>query len=205
MFLSRLKMPLGDPAAQRLLADPYELHRALMAAFPPKAGRVLFRVEPLGRTETQACVLVQSTTQPHWGPERLPPSMVSDVKPYHPVLTVGQRLRFRLRANPTVRRKFTDRAEGLRVGVVGEERQRAWLEAKGKAAGFQPEGVVVIDEGQMTGRKPTGDHRLIFQSVRYEGALSVTDAELLLAAVARGIGSGKAFGFGLLSVARASP
>jgi CRISPR system Cascade subunit CasE len=42
---------------------------------------------------------------------------------------------------------------------------------------------------------------LRFGAVLFEGRLEVTDRELFLTALREGIGSGKAFGFGLLSVA----
>jgi CRISPR system Cascade subunit CasE len=44
--------------------------------------------------------------------------------------------------------------------------------------------------------------RLTFGDVVFDGRLVVTDAALFRATLERGIGSGKAFGFGLLSVAR---
>jgi CRISPR system Cascade subunit CasE len=204
MFLSRLVFPLATPAAQRLLADPYALHRALMAAFPPRAGRVLFRIELPSRAAADACILVQSTSQPAWGPDRLPQGAAAEVKRFDPAFRAGQRLRFRLRANPTLRKKVPDRPGGIRVGLVGEERLRTWLEGKGRAAGFRPDGFLTINEGQIAGRKPDG-RALTFQSVRFEGVLTVTDPERFAAALTSGIGSAKAFGFGLLSVARAGP
>jgi CRISPR system Cascade subunit CasE len=60
----------------------------------------------------------------------------------------------------------------------------------------------VINEGQAVGRKPPGPHRMTFQSVRFEGLLTVIDPERFCQTLAAGIGSAKAFGFGLLSVAR---
>jgi CRISPR system Cascade subunit CasE len=42
----------------------------------------------------------------------------------------------------------------------------------------------------------------VHQAVTFDGLLRVTDPEALLAALAGGIGSGKGFGFGLLSLAR---
>jgi CRISPR system Cascade subunit CasE len=41
--------------------------------------------------------------------------------------------------------------------------------------------------------------------VQFEGDLEVTDAAAFRAALAQGIGSGKAYGFGLLSIARPRP
>lgn len=48
---------------------------------------------------------------------------------------------------------------------------------------------------------PPAFHKLVFGSVLFEGRLRVSDAAAFRAALEGGIGSGKAFGFGLLSVA----
>ena len=59
-----------------------------------------------------------------------------------------------------------------------------------------------------TQRRPAPEssagHRLTFASVLFEGVLEVTDAERFRQALEQGIGSAKAYGFGLLSIAPAS-
>lgn len=119
------------------------------------------------------------------------------------------------------------RARGKRVAIHGEDAQLAWLARKGEAAGFQlpslerthfrhPDedaepssvwSVRVMSEDDVRGRRRDpaagdGAHpRMTFGAVLFEGALEVTDAEALRAVVAQGIGPGKAYGFGLLSLA----
>jgi CRISPR system Cascade subunit CasE len=46
-----------------------------------------------------------------------------------------------------------------------------------------------------------GDAVVTFASVRFEGVLEVRDADRFREALANGIGPGKAYGFGLLSIA----
>jgi CRISPR system Cascade subunit CasE len=50
---------------------------------------------------------------------------------------------------------------------------------------------------------PGKKHRLSFGSVLFEGVLEITDAERFQKTLEAGIGSGKAYGFGLLSIAPA--
>ena len=202
MYLSRLTLPLAAPGIQRLLAHPYEMHRALMAAFPENAERVLYRVEPMPRGHSRAVVLVQSLDAPDWSAASMPPSAETDTKEFDAAFRAGQSLRFRLRANPTARRKIDGGEKSKRVGLTTEEDQRAWLVRKGEHGGFRPDGVVVIDEGQIKAAKPNG-RTLTFRSVRFEGALEVTEPDRFREALQSGIGTAKAFGFGLLSVARA--
>jgi CRISPR system Cascade subunit CasE len=127
-------------------------------------------------------------------------------------LSAGQRLRFRLRANPTrrVNRSHvgTDSKAGKRVELRDEESQRTWLtERKAAQCGFR-----VLDlqvrPGDALGPKQGGWRRddeqrrkLTFATVIFDGILEVTDAERFRAALRQGIGPGKAYGFGLLSVA----
>lgn len=139
----------------------------------------------------------------------------------------GLMLRFRLRANPT--RKIPAatpsdprRRNGMRVELQDEEKQIAWLVRKGTLHGFDlytsqadehRPNVRVVAEDKLTGRRARHDTtdqteqqertgRLTFGSVLFEGALRVTDAAAFRVAVQHGIGSGKAYGFGMLSLAR---
>jgi len=121
------------------------------------------------------------------------------VKPLELHLAVGQVLAFRLRANPTVKR------DGKRRGLVQEEDQRAWLERKAADGGFRVLSARITREGAVRGKVRRGDekHNLLLLAVRFDGLLQVADPERLVATVRRGVGSGKGFGFGLLSLAPA--
>lgn len=140
---------------------------------------------------------------------------------------------FRLRANPTKKKGTTTKSDiaagkpksnGTRVPVRGEQAQIEWLMRKGKDSGFEllsvktlPElaSAMVNDEGCLNGRKsfargsqPVKEsdtaNLLSFASVLFEGRLRVTDRNMFLETLKKGIGPGKAYGFGLLSIARAT-
>jgi CRISPR system Cascade subunit CasE len=203
MFLSRLLLNPRSRQVRREAAEPYEMHRTLMRAFGPRedAGRVLFRLDA-PRDGGPLALLVQSRSEPDWSHHAAladyllePP----DKKSFDPGFATGQVLRFRLRANPTVKR------DGKRLGLLKEEEQLAWLSRKGEAGGFKVLGAAAVEEGFRGGRKDDGEHRhrLTHLAVRFDGVLKVTDAGRLLETVRDGVGSGKAFGFGLLSLARA--
>ncbi len=148
-----------------------------------------------------------------------------DIMPAFKQIRNGQILSFRLRANPTKRiAKSDDPMLGKRVELTKEEDQIAWLIRKslsigdGVSGGFEllmkeaisekgktlliPH-VAVSPEGKQTGLKKNGDsgHSTTHYAVLFEGLLRVIDAEAFTGTIIRGIGSGKAFGFGLLSVA----
>ena len=137
----------------------------------------------------------------------------------------GQTLAFRLRANPTKRNaREGDPLKGKRVELQREEEQIQWLMDKGQGGrNGVPGGFELltkkIENGQgedlliprvnvrCEGKQKTykggqaNGHTMTHLSVLFEGALRVTDAKAFLETLVRGVGSGKAFGFGLLSVA----
>lgn len=140
-------------------------------------------------------------------------------------LQSGRTLSFRLRANPTKRiAKEGDSLKGKRVQLWREDDQIAWLLRKGREAGTDVPGgfdlltnkgrdeqgreiqvprVRVIPEGKYFGRKmgaAVGRSTTHF-GVHFEGLLQVTDADAFRQTLIRGIGAGKAYGFGLLSIA----
>jgi CRISPR system Cascade subunit CasE len=216
MYLSRLILNPRDRDAQRDLANVYELHRTLMSAFPedlPDRERVLFRVEPDLATGIPT-VLVQSHIEPDWQglsaredyllpASQWPPSVFANpaLKPFTLALTPGQRLAFRLRANPTVKR------DGSRHGLYREDEQRDWLDRKGHQAGFEVLQLRTVQEGNTYARIPRkrgdGRRRATFFAVCFDGLLRVRDPDRLWESVQDGIGPAKGFGFGLLSLAPA--
>lgn len=204
MYLSKLTLNPSPEArqVQRDLASPYELHRTLMRAFPGQnqggPGRVLFRVEPI-RPGEPVTVLVQSEKKPDWSVlEREPCYLLSaKSKSIDLRFRAGQRLRFRLRANPTVRRN------GKRQGLVRYEDQVQWLERKAKSGGFRLLDFTIRKSTRYVSnvKRPEGGSIQTHLGVDFEGILEVAGPDEFLHLVANGIGSAKGYGFGLLSVA----
>jgi len=151
-----------------------------------------------------------------------------DIMPSLKRIQTGQVVSFRLLANPTKRiGKADDPMKGKRVELWREEDQINWLIRKGKLSGKSDSGafdllvktvrgemgedmsvprVNVRVEGKTRGRKrdSKAGHATTHLAVRFDGLLQVTNAHAFLDLIASGIGSGKAFGFGLLSVAPAN-
>ena len=209
MYLSKLTFNESSVSARRLVASPYQLHKALMWAFPDKAegggGRVLFRVDYGDRPE-RGHVLVQSEKEPNWmkagqllGSLAEPPQ----TKPLQIEFSRGQILYFRLLANPTVKRRTADDAPSKRLGLLREDDQYAWLSRKGEKGGFSLLSCTATRKEMLKEAKAEGDarHRLSLLSICLEGVLKVEDPESFVETVRRGVGSAKGLGFGLLSIA----
>jgi len=216
MYLSRLILNPRSRQVQREIGDPYQLHRTIMAAFPetlPEGERILHRLEQNPQS-LQTVLLVQSQVAPDWSALATKDYFLSldpfgdlenpAVKEVSLTFHAGQQLHFRLRANP-VKRLFRDLPEynlkkGQRIGLFREEDQREWLKQKGDDGGFTVEAVAMRSEG-FSGGWTKDQQKLKHYAVCFDGILQVTDPAAFLTAIQAGIGSGKAFGFGLLSVA----
>lgn len=216
--------------ARLVFAPPqrdYDLHRDLCHAFTSRRdGTYLFRSD-LDRSSrpVRRVVLVQSSEPADW--TRLAGRLAShEVTKRDWILRAGDHFRFFLRANATRAKKASLRElakvrgeafralRGKRVGVRGEAQLVAWLRRQGERYGFrlietdfrQEDGTTVavpalrVLEGrdvEWRGRDKRGQH----VGADFEGLLTVENPEQLAVALRRGIGAGKAFGFGLLSLA----
>ena len=61
---------------------------------------------------------------------------------------------------------------------------------------------VVHSQWHIFRKNPSQEAKVRLLAVTYEGVLTVTDTELFCKALTEGIGRGKAYGMGLLTVAR---
>ncbi|MGO9620488.1 MAG: type I-E CRISPR-associated protein Cas6/Cse3/CasE [Desulfobaccales bacterium] len=187
----------------------------------------LFRLDPLpgGR----AVILVQSALRPDWDYAfhnagyllAAPPEM----KSFDLYFTKGQSLLFRLVANPTRRlsrhsleadgQPVKEKSIGKRVPVP-DNQLFDWLARRAEAAGFSvKEDCTKVQPGYIYFKKPKKpvdlpedgqkkeqkEEQSRMRSVRYDGILKVTDPARIQETIIHGIGPGKAFGFGLLSLA----
>lgn len=201
MFMSLIELNPRSRQVQAELRDPYQMHRTLSRAFEDdgdayREARCLFRVDDDDRTG-RLSVLVQSRDRPDWEGADLPNGYclrIAGPKLFEPSFREGQMLRFRLRANPTVKR------DGKRLGLYRETEQHAWLARKAGDNGFHLLDVHARPERQQKGVTAHGQ-QAAFAAVVFEGVLQVTNPGGFMGAVEGGVGAAKAFGFGLLSLA----
>lgn len=229
MYLSRLTLHPRSREARRDAASPYDLHRTLARAFPTPDGTpyrehhdVLFRREEASRA-VGLSVLVQSRTAPDW--HELPEAYLlgAETRPFEPSFAVGQSLTFRLVANPIKKVRREGHKHSQKVPLpdrhpVAEQKSgvpfdplaappltpaRRWLARKGEQHGFEVLFVTTRDfQLGVAGRDLASKAALPLIGLRFDGLLRVHDPVRLVEAVRTGVGPSKAFGFGLLSLAR---
>lgn len=198
MYLSRLAPDMRHRQARHDLANPYEMHRTLSRAVAHGLDRgeerLLWRAE-VDRHGAFDHVLVQTLTQPDWSFLDAGYARSVATKAFDVPAVRGMAFRFRLRANPTVRR------EGKRHALYDYEERRAWLERKAVRAGFRLSGLRFGAEERLAPRKD-GRTMTLFAAT-FDGSGIVAEPVAFQDALRSGIGPAKALGMGLLSVAPA--
>ena len=109
--------------------------------------------------------------------------------------------RFRLTANPTVSVSKNKGERGKVFAHITAEHQREWLMNKSSANGFMlTEDSFDVVQSKWKRFYKASSKYVTLLSVTYEGVLEITDEELFRNALVNGIGRGKAYGMGLLTV-----
>ena len=187
---------------------------------------ILFRAEPMPDQPLLARMLVQSSHEPDWShlpTGYLAPSSAGHANPAvrriddYALIVAGMTLRFRLRANPTKRISKYDPEQktewhSKRVELRSEHEQLTWITRKAEQGGFRllsiatrPDlaNVRISPQAKVAGARGKGSDRtnMTFGATLFEGLLEVQDVERFQQTLSTGIGSGKAYGFGLLSIA----
>lgn len=189
-----------EAAARLRLRDLYDWHQMVWRAFPGRDGErrdFLTRLERRER-ERRFRLLILSPRAPERPKEWPAGSEAWQSKEIGPRFLAHRRFRFQLRANPTKR----DNATRKRLPLKTQDELYAWIERKGKQAGFvvEPAYLRVIPVGREWFRIEKQGRSGFHHAVEFEGVFAVTDPEAFQTAFARGIGSAKGFGFGLLAL-----
>lgn len=211
-YLSSLPLNPLRSGAQRLLSNPQRMHAAVEGVLPPsREGRILWRLERVG---AHATLLIQSPEIPsleHLVEQAGWPSAaggVPRVASLDPLLTRiarGRQFEFRCRLNP-VQNVPVSGGRSIRRGHRTVGHQLEWFSRRADLGtwGFRllDPGVptLTIVERQQLAFKH-GDSTTTIDTATFEGVLEVTDVERITTHLLGGIGSGKAYGCGLLTLA----
>ena len=213
MYLSRIELNRYRNETRKALSSPQIMHASIMAAFPclkqEGDGRVLWRLDSLGPS---TYVLVQSPSKPdfsHMVDQFGWPSSEQkwDTLAYNGFLNKienDQEWRFRLTANPT--RKITENGKKMVAAHVTADQQKKWLLDRCESHGFTIPEYDNDPAFDIVSRKLVDFKRdgktVSIQFTSFEGILKVDNADLLRQSMLNGIGRAKAYGCGMLTVAR---
>lgn len=205
-YLTQAKIDHGT-VAKRGLRNTYDWHQAAWKAFPGRDGQprdFLTRLDERADGFRLLIVSPESPTRPDWCPAECWQS-----KPIPPAYFTKRRYAFQLCANPT--KKITKlkpdgspTKNGKRVPLRTREELVAWMHRKGEHGGFVTEEAALrtIPRGREYFQK--SDQHGLHSAVEFQGVLTVIDPAKFHETFTRGLGSAKAFGFGLLVIAPTS-
>lgn len=217
MNLHLTEILLGYEAAVKAgLRDTYAWHQKVWLCFPGReeaARDFLTRLDPQDGHFRLLLLSAAPPQRPPWCPTD---SWRSKAIPEH--FLDGPAFRFSLVANPTMKLVIRDedgnrKKNGRRVPIVHREDAEdkatgklqpgllSWLARKAEAHGFafDPSRVRTVPRARHYFIK--GGTVGLHTGVEFQGHLRVTDPGKFREAFARGIGSAKAFGFGMLVLA----
>lgn len=232
MFFSRVQLNPQRRKTREALASPQVLHAMVASALPPDMqrsdeGRLLWRVD---RDQHDVRLYVVSPHEPNlehvveqvgW---TAAPGQTTDYSRFLGRLARGQEYAFRVTLNP-VKQQRVATSRGKRLPLCREDEQIAWLRSRSERWGFSIPEIApaqdTIDDGTAAEPKPAvkivgvGDRsfskghgedrrRVTQRHVTFVGRLVVAEAEHLRHFLTHGMGRGKAYGCGLMTLAAES-
>ncbi|HOF94612.1 MAG TPA: type I-E CRISPR-associated protein Cas6/Cse3/CasE [Clostridia bacterium] len=209
MYLSRIALDESRRATMRALNSPQIFHGAIESSLPSDEQRSLWRLD---RLHNKTYLLLLSGQKPELSLINeqfgfLGEEGVQQSKAYEPFLAAlkaGQAWRFRLCANP-VRSSPKAGSRGRVHAHVTQEQQRQWLLERAERNGFllNEDGFDVVETKWLKFRKGEAKNtEVTLRLAAFEGMLTITDISLFKEALLNGIGRAKAYGCGLMTLAR---
>lgn len=230
-YLSRILLNPLRRQTQALMRNPQRLHAAVLGGVvPPVDERVLWRPE-IRQHAVELLVQTASmpswehlVEQAGWAGSDQGQPLVRDLRPLLDQVVVGREFGFKIRANPSsmVRApqkpsasqlsRAEDKRRGMRVGHRTAGTQLAWFVGRttqenhpwGFTTAFDGEAnVTVVGREHLSFNKSHDGkgQRVSLDVATYQGVLRIVDAESARAALLAGIGRGKGYGCGLLTLA----
>jgi CRISPR system Cascade subunit CasE len=217
MYLTHMALNPDRRSTRELMQSPQRMHAAVLSAFVPgtsEHGRILWRVDNVDRHNLHLYVvspvapsLEAVADQAGWPSQ--PVWRTADYAPFLLGLGAGQRWLFRVRANPIRNARPPEGGRGERVPLRGVQEHLTWLTERSTGWGFSvaegehgPNIRVTEKRTERFRRGGPGGRLVTLATAAFEGVLEVTDPVRLANALAQGVGAGKAYGCGLMTLAR---
>ncbi|MFF2651710.1 type I-E CRISPR-associated protein Cas6/Cse3/CasE [Streptomyces sp. NPDC058045] len=213
LWLTRIQPDLRYRDARRDLASAVGMHHRLMMLFPDGLGPtarnqlgVMFRVEEGTGPARSTSILVQSRGRPDL--DRLPSAygtaVTKDISTLPDLLTTGLTVRYRIDANPVRKPGHTTRAATKAKSVIplsGPDADDWWVRQAEQRSGLKLTSSHSTPLATSHGERSQDKRHITLARTRFEGTAVVTNPQLLRERVLEGIGRGKSYGCGLLSLA----
>ena len=179
MYLTRMRLNESNPNTAKALASPHIFHGTVERCFGGERKRNLWRIDHLNH---QLYLMLLSPDKPDLSAAAAQFGMLGADCPWETKL-------------------YTPLLERITPASVWHFR----LQTRAAHNGFSlnvEDFTVVHSQWHIFCKNSSQEAQVRLLAVTYEGVLTVTDTELFCKALTEGIGRGKAYGMGLLTVAR---
>lgn len=212
MYLTRMELDLTSRNTMRMLNSPGIIHGTVERAFPGERKRRLWRIDRLGG---KLYLMILSEDKPdltsaslQYGiPGRDPAWETRNYDQLLNRIREGSVWHFRLVANPTLcsyqRGENGEKKRGKVMAHVSVPYQSEWLIRQAEKYGFKAEKDdfrVVASKWENFEKGGDVRYKVALRGVTYEGLLTVEDAQKFKDMLVSGMGRGKAYGMGLMTI-----
>ncbi|MFG1949298.1 type I-E CRISPR-associated protein Cas6/Cse3/CasE [Nonomuraea sp. NPDC048826] len=203
-WLTRIVPEPRSHAAQRDLRDAEALHKRVMSLVPDglgdqaraKAG-VLYRYDETGTVGPHLLIQTGMPIDTTRLPQQYGSLAVRDLTPLLDALNTNMGIRYRIIANTAKRLGRNSDRPGKLVSLRGPEADQ-WWHARAEGNGLI---LKTLISTSLPDVRSKGKDGVRHAATRFDGIALIKDPELVRQAVLKGIGRGKAYGCGLLSIA----
>lgn len=196
-----IKAELDRREARGLLADCQQMHRFVTGFFGTdrQSGQILYRTNLV---HNKLCIYLYAQAPA----QHIPDNCVlqqREVTPWLNSMEAGQVWSFDLIAAPTKKIGAEGKKNSQRRILREPGERQAWLERKAEQNGFSIIQAQEQEQLHVSGRHQADKGGVMYHDAyHYQGVLQINDAEAFRSVMQTGIGSGKAYGFGMMMVKR---
>ncbi|MEU4413343.1 type I-E CRISPR-associated protein Cas6/Cse3/CasE [Nocardia salmonicida] len=205
LWLTRIQLNLRDRTVRRDLANAVDLHRTMMSMMPDDLGDnarqqtgLLYRLD---ETPIATQLLIQSQHAPNLTalPTGYGEAATRSLDQLLDSLTAGAQVRYRLVGNPTKRTPRGHERPGKILALHGPDADQWWVQ-RAHNSGLAVNTLSATALADIRGRKDRATSQVRHAATRFDGTATIADVPELRNAITRGIGRGKSYGCGLLSL-----
>lgn len=196
-----IKAELDRREARGLLSDCQQMHRFITGFFGTdrQSGQILYRTNLV---QNKLCIYLYSQAPAEHIPNNCELQQ-RDITSWLDGMEAGQLWSFDLIAAPTKKVGAEGKKNSQRRILRLPQERQEWLERKAEQNGFAILQTQELEQLHICGRHKADKGGVMYHDAyHYQGILQITDGEAFRKAMQTGIGSGKAYGFGMMMVKR---
>lgn len=187
MIASILQLSRRDMKALGKNPDEYAVHKLVYSLFPGESRNFLY-LDQGGDFEVRNILMVSEDEPQETGTGQLFTKAIPDR------FLSYDRYAFEVRLNPVKRNDKKAQA------VTGEKELKEWFISKQEMWGIHTDPLTLEISDTGLQRFSKAGYEILHNKATFRGVLSVRNRELFIESFRRGLGRGKAFGFGLLQL-----